>query len=242
MYFLELCLIVEFEGAEKWEKSWSSPLGYTGELKRARDTAPLHRRSSTLMALDVAKSHSEASLSRKAKCYGRWDRMDGQMDCPELADNAHQLLGAEEGKAALNSMESLAASGCDGLASSVTAPTFRSPGMKANCLERRPLTYGADHSGDSSRCLGHWAFLEQQQADYWACAIPDSLPPSPDRQSPHWNPNKEYEDLLDYTYPLKPKYKLGKDPEPLFHDSGVDLDSFSLSPEGTFRSTSIYGI
>ncbi|XP_056200040.1 centrosomal protein of 68 kDa isoform X5 [Falco biarmicus] len=43
------------------------------------------------------------------------------------------------------------------------------------------------------------------QADYWACAIPDSLPPSPDRRSPHWNPNKEYEDLLDYAYPLKPR-------------------------------------
>uniref|UniRef100_A0A8C9FAF9 Centrosomal protein 68 n=1 Tax=Pavo cristatus TaxID=9049 RepID=A0A8C9FAF9_PAVCR len=286
-----------------------------------------------LMALDVAKSLSEALLSQKAKCYG-----------------------------------------------SVTAPASRLPGMEANCLERRPLTYGADHSGDSSRCLGQWSFLEQQQnsteesgtasvhhnvsrhwsqapwspsssppeslpqqtlpstkspvqsrsgssfstlsleensvseqqegrrsqsspasldtpsaatwelcrqpgvtrgrttggrttggrtlrarkalspllrdcatmervrkmssyqADYWACAIPDSLPPSPDRQSPHWNPNKEYEDLLDYTYPLKPKYKLGKAPEPLFHDSGVDLDSFSLSPEGTFRSTSIYGL
>lgn len=329
-----------------------------------------------LMALDVAKSLSEASLSQKAKCYGRWDCVDGQMDCPELASNVHQLLGAEEAKATLNSTESLAASGCDGLATGVTAPTPRLPGMKANCLERRPLIYG----GDSSRCLGHWAFLGQQQnsteesgaasvrhvasrhwsqapwspsssppeslpqqtlpspksplqsrsrssfstlsleensvseqqegrrsqsspasldtpsaatwelchqpgvtggrtgggrtgggrtlrarkalspllrdcaavervrkmssyqADYWACAIPDSLPPSPDRQSPHWNPNKEYEDLLDYTYPLKPKYKLGKDPEPLFHDSGVDLDSFSLSPEGTFRSTSIYGV
>ncbi|NXJ12734.1 CEP68 protein, partial [Odontophorus gujanensis] len=83
--------------------------------------------------------------------------------------------------------------------------------------------------------------MSPYQADYWACAVPDSLPPSPDRQSPHWDPNKEYEDLLDYTYPLKPKHKLGKAPEPFFHDSGVDLDSFSLSPEGTFRSTSIYG-
>uniref|UniRef100_A0A669PA92 Centrosomal protein 68 n=1 Tax=Phasianus colchicus TaxID=9054 RepID=A0A669PA92_PHACC len=334
------------------------------------------------MALDVAKSLSEASLSQKAKCYGRWDCTDRQTDCPELASNVHQLLGAEEAKTTLNGTESLAVSGRGGLA---TAPTSRLPGMEANRLERRPLTYGADHSGDLSRRLGHWSFLEQQQnsteengtasvhriasrhwsqapwspssspseslpqltlpstksprqsrsrssfstlsleensiseqqegrrsqsspasldtptaatwelchqpgvtggrttggrttggrttggrtlqarkalspllrdcaamervrkmssyqADYWACAIPDSLPPSPDRQSPHWNPNKEYEDLLDYTYPLKPKYKLGKVPEPLFHDSGVDLDSFSLSPEGTFRSTSIYGL
>ncbi|NXH76963.1 CEP68 protein, partial [Hydrobates tethys] len=83
--------------------------------------------------------------------------------------------------------------------------------------------------------------MSSYQADYWACAIPDSLPPSPDRRSPHWNPNKEYEDLLDYAYPLKPRYKLGKMPEPFFHDSGIGLDSFSVSPEGTSRSTSIYG-
>ncbi|KAM6272599.1 centrosomal protein of 68 kDa isoform 3-T4 [Spheniscus humboldti] len=83
--------------------------------------------------------------------------------------------------------------------------------------------------------------MSSYQADYWACAIPDSLPPSPDRRSPHWNPNKEYEDLLDYAYPLKPRYKLGKMPEPFLHDSGIGLDSFSVSPEGTLRSTSIYG-
>ncbi|XP_050808024.1 centrosomal protein of 68 kDa isoform X2 [Gopherus flavomarginatus] len=84
------------------------------------------------------------------------------------------------------------------------------------------------------------------QADYWACAIPDSLPPSPDRQSPHWNPHKEYEDLLDYTYPLKPKYKLAKNiksvmPDPFFHDSGIDLDSFSVSPESTLKGISAPG-
>ncbi|NWQ91874.1 CEP68 protein, partial [Burhinus bistriatus] len=82
--------------------------------------------------------------------------------------------------------------------------------------------------------------MSSYQADYWACAIPDSLPPSPDRRSPHWNPNKEYEDLLDYAYPLKPRYKLGKMPEPFLHDSGIGLDSFSVSPEGTSMSTSIY--
>ncbi|XP_074063416.1 centrosomal protein of 68 kDa isoform X2 [Macrotis lagotis] len=80
------------------------------------------------------------------------------------------------------------------------------------------------------------------QADYWACVLPDSLPPSPDRRSPLWNPNKEYEDLLDYTYPLKPKTQLPKHidshvlTDTLVHDSGVDLDSFSLSPENTLKS------
>ncbi|KAF4799673.1 hypothetical protein TURU_052434 [Turdus rufiventris] len=60
--------------------------------------------------------------------------------------------------------------------------------------------------------------ISSYQADYWACAIPDSLPPSPDRSSPHWNPNKEYEDLLDYAYPLKPRLP-GHDHHSLPHHS-----------------------
>lgn len=83
--------------------------------------------------------------------------------------------------------------------------------------------------------------MSSYQANYWACAIPETLPPSPDRHSPHWNPNKEYEDLLDYAYPLRPRYKLGKLPDPFLHDSGIGLDSFSASLEGTSRSASIYG-
>uniref|UniRef100_A0A8D0FV94 Centrosomal protein 68 n=1 Tax=Strix occidentalis caurina TaxID=311401 RepID=A0A8D0FV94_STROC len=104
---------------------------------------------------------------------------------------------------------------------------------------RPPKPFGPllDNRPTAERIRG----MSSYQADYWACAIPDSLPPSPDRHSPHWNPNKEYEDLLDYAYPLKPRYKLGKMPEPFLHDSGIGLDSFSVSPEGTSRSTSIYG-
>ncbi|NXX89685.1 CEP68 protein, partial [Centropus bengalensis] len=93
---------------------------------------------------------------------------------------------------------------------------------------------------DGHTTTEHLREMSSHQANYWVCAIPDSLPPSPDRRSPHWNPNKEYEDLLDYAYPLKPRYKLGKMPEPFLHDSGIGLDSFSVSPEGTSRSTSIY--
>ncbi|XP_042332697.1 centrosomal protein of 68 kDa isoform X2 [Sceloporus undulatus] len=85
--------------------------------------------------------------------------------------------------------------------------------------------------------MGQVRKMSSFQADYWACAIPDSLPPSPDRQSPHWNPNKEYEDLLDYTYPLRPKYKLVKNSKDSpIHDSGIELDSFSISPESTLKS------
>ncbi|NXI12945.1 CEP68 protein, partial [Irena cyanogastra] len=93
---------------------------------------------------------------------------------------------------------------------------------------------------DYHSTVGRIRKISSYQADYWACAIPDSLPPSPDRSSPRWNPNKEYEDLLDYAYPLKPRYRLGRMPEPFLHDSGVGLDSFS-TPEGMSRSTSIYG-
>lgn len=101
-------------------------------------------------------------------------------------------------------------------------------------------------SVDNGSLVGHGRKMSSFQADYWACAIPDSLPPSPDRQSPHWNPNKEYEDLLDYTYPLRPKYKLAKTPKCVVHnssvhDSGVDLDSLSISPESTLKSMSVQG-
>ncbi|KAM4787125.1 centrosomal protein of 68 kDa isoform 2-T4 [Cyanocitta cristata] len=111
-------------------------------------------------------------------------------------------------------------------------------GAEGRALQRRePLGPLLDYRS----AVGRIREISSYQADYWACAIPDSLPPSPDRSSPHWNPNKEYEDLLDYAYPLRPRYKLGRMPEPFFHDSGIGLDSFSASPEGTSRSTSIYG-
>uniref|UniRef100_A0A8C3P506 Centrosomal protein 68 n=1 Tax=Cyanoderma ruficeps TaxID=181631 RepID=A0A8C3P506_9PASS len=111
-------------------------------------------------------------------------------------------------------------------------------GAEGRALQRRqPPGPLLDYRGT----VGRVREISSYQADYWACAIPDSLPPSPDRSSPHWNPNKEYEDLLDYAYPLKPRYKLRGMPEPFLRDSGIDLDSFSASPEGVSRSTSIYG-
>ncbi|XP_069351218.1 centrosomal protein of 68 kDa isoform X1 [Eulemur rufifrons] len=99
----------------------------------------------------------------------------------------------------------------------------------------QPMSSGGDATGLGRR---HLSF----QAEYWACVLPDSLPPSPDRQSPLWNPNKEYEDLLDYTYPLRPGPQLPKHldscvrTDPVLQDSGVDLDSFSVSPASTLKS------
>lgn len=114
------------------------------------------------------------------------------------------------------------------------APCLLRPGPR---LQWSPLprNSGADSSGLSRR---HLSF----QAEYWACVLPDSLPPSPDRHSPLWNPNKEYEDLLDYTYPLRPGPQLPQHrnshvpADPVLQDSGVDLDSFSVSPASTLKS------
>uniref|UniRef100_A0A8D1KLJ2 Centrosomal protein of 68 kDa n=1 Tax=Sus scrofa TaxID=9823 RepID=A0A8D1KLJ2_PIG len=99
----------------------------------------------------------------------------------------------------------------------------------------QPVSSGSDAPGLARRRLSF-------QAEYWACVLPDSLPPSPDRRSPLWNPNKEYEDLLDYTYPLRPGPRLPKHldsralADPVLQDSGVDLDSFSVSPASTLKS------
>lgn len=99
----------------------------------------------------------------------------------------------------------------------------------------QPVVSGGDATGLGKR---HLSF----QAEYWACVLPNSLPPSPNRHSPLWNPNKEYEELLDYTYPLRPGPQLPKQLEshvladPVMQDSGVDLDSFSVSPASTLKS------
>ncbi|XP_013370128.1 PREDICTED: centrosomal protein of 68 kDa [Chinchilla lanigera] len=99
----------------------------------------------------------------------------------------------------------------------------------------QPTASGGDTAGLGRRRLSF-------QTEYWACVLPDSLPPSPDRHSPLWNPNKEYEDLLDYTYPLRPGPRPPKQldsrtvAEPVLQDSGVDLDSFSVSPTSTLKS------
>ncbi|XP_066552592.1 centrosomal protein of 68 kDa [Amia ocellicauda] len=89
--------------------------------------------------------------------------------------------------------------------------------------------------------------LSPYQADYWACAIPSSLPLSPNRSSPRWDPNAEYEALLDYTYPLKPNHSSTQDAsadhhlllsDPLMKDSGIELDRFCNSTDWTVRSVS----
>ncbi|XP_069439116.1 centrosomal protein of 68 kDa isoform X3 [Ovis canadensis] len=111
-----------------------------------------------------------------------------------------------------------------------SAPSVVGPGPQLQWLPQ-PVSSAGDAPGLGRRRLSF-------QAEYWACVLPDSLPPSPDRRSPLWNPNKEYEDLLDYTYPLRPGPRLPKQlvAEPVLQDSGIDLDSFSVSPASTLKS------
>ncbi|KAM9727695.1 centrosomal protein of 68 kDa isoform 2-T10 [Menidia menidia] len=83
--------------------------------------------------------------------------------------------------------------------------------------------------------------MSSYQSNYWTCTLPKSLPPSPDRHSLDWNPNKEYQALLDYTYPLRPEYVesewdsselLGDSPlrtDPILQDSGIELDKLCSS-------------
>ncbi|XP_028844313.1 centrosomal protein of 68 kDa [Denticeps clupeoides] len=99
----------------------------------------------------------------------------------------------------------------------------KDPGLRTNKSKASPL------------------LLEQMspnQANYWACAIPGSLPPSPDRRSSNWDPDKEYQALLDYTYPLRPghldKWDLSDtgsllQKDPVLQDSGIELDKFCSS-------------
>ncbi|KAM7408025.1 hypothetical protein PAMA_001940 [Pampus argenteus] len=83
--------------------------------------------------------------------------------------------------------------------------------------------------------------MSSYQANYWACAIPKALPPSPDRHSVGWDPNRDYQALLDYTYPLRPGQLVSKwdhselqgdsllQTDPNLQDSGIELDHLCSS-------------
>ncbi len=93
------------------------------------------------------------------------------------------------------------------------------------------------NTGSYSKNLQHgFKHMSPYQANYWAAAIPNSMPPSPNRKSPSWDPEKEYQELLDYTYPLRPnmagtwgssEVDLLLRTDPLLQDSGIELDRSS---------------
>eukprot|EP00066_Takifugu_rubripes_P011869 XP_011601135.1 PREDICTED: centrosomal protein of 68 kDa [Takifugu rubripes] len=80
---------------------------------------------------------------------------------------------------------------------------------------------------------GH--LLSVHQLNYWACAIPKTSPPSPDRRSRAWDPNQEYQTLLDYTYPLRPERELVEwnssrlQTKSSLWDSGIEVDRLCSS-------------
>ncbi|XP_039996122.1 centrosomal protein of 68 kDa isoform X2 [Xiphias gladius] len=147
------------------------------------------------------------------------------------------------------------------LTSTVLNPTYtpRSEYSRPGKTERRGrggtklCSSGGHTSGDP---------MSPYQANYWACAIPKALPPSPDRHSASWDPNREYQDLLDYTYPLRPRQVINEwDSSALkggsllqtdLQDSGIELDrlcsstslsglDFSLNGTGQSRETGPLG-
>ncbi|XP_041865641.1 centrosomal protein of 68 kDa isoform X2 [Melanotaenia boesemani] len=122
------------------------------------------------------------------------------------------------------------------LTSTVLYPTYtpRSGSSRLGCTRLRLSAVGDTKL--NSPGLGLKGGSGSHQANFWACAIPKALPPSPDRRSASWNPNQEYQALLDYTYPLRPGHvdrewdssKLQGDAllqtDSNLQDSGIGLD------------------
>ncbi|KAI5107930.1 centrosomal protein of 68 kDa isoform X1 [Silurus meridionalis] len=128
------------------------------------------------------------------------------------------------------------------------ARTFQRSNTRASKQEKNYLL-NTDFSLRNKSYLSAPKQMSQYQSTYWDCAIPSTLPPSPDRKSPSWDPDKEYQTLLDYTYPLRPnmtynwssnEHKLQTD-QPL-QDSGIEVDSFLSSSSLSFLDKPVSGM
>ncbi|XP_066534509.1 centrosomal protein of 68 kDa [Hoplias malabaricus] len=129
-----------------------------------------------------------------------------------------------------------------------TQQTFSHSFTSQTRPSRKTSTRLTEHEKDYSSRLKP---MSSFQANYWACAIPNSLPPSPDRGSPSWDPDQEYQALLDYTYPLRPN--MGNtwgssesrsllQTDPLWQDSGIELDRFCSSSSLSYLDQPLIGI
>lgn len=134
------------------------------------------------------------------------------------------------------------------LSSTVLYPTYRPRWGLSTASGQAPSKLGTQRepSLGSSGGLSKGYSKSPHQHNYWTCAIPKGLPPSPDRRSADWDPNADYKDLLDYTYPLRAgraaltqSYRSSRlkhlPTGPDLQDSGIGLDhtcssSTSLSP------------
>ncbi|CAJ1057689.1 centrosomal protein of 68 kDa isoform X2 [Xyrichtys novacula] len=134
------------------------------------------------------------------------------------------------------------------LTSTVMHPTYN-PLLGKHRGDQTQLRLGQRQGGVKGQTICYSAggrirkqSMSSHQANYWACAIPKPLPPSPDRHSASWDPNREYQALLDYTYPLRPG-QVGSEwhtselqeesllqTDPNLQDSGIDLDHLCSSP------------
>lgn len=135
------------------------------------------------------------------------------------------------------------------LSSTVLYPTYtpRSGYSRRSQTEVRLRGREGGEGGETklNKCssIGHSRghTVSSYQTNYWACAIPEALPPSPDRHSVGWDPNREYQALLDYTYPLRPGQLVSEcncselrgdsllQTDPNLQDSGIELDHLCSS-------------
>uniref|UniRef100_A0A671VWG0 Centrosomal protein 68 n=1 Tax=Sparus aurata TaxID=8175 RepID=A0A671VWG0_SPAAU len=100
---------------------------------------------------------------------------------------------------------------------------------------------GGDTKLFSSRGQSKGHPMTPHQANYWACAIHKTLSQTPDLHSAGWDPNRDYQALLDYTYPLRAGEVVTKwnsselqaesllQTDPNMQDSGIDLTNFCSS-------------
>ncbi|XP_070772392.1 centrosomal protein of 68 kDa [Enoplosus armatus] len=157
------------------------------------------------------------------------------------------------------------------LTSTVLYPTYNlrsgysRPGQTNLRLRQREEIGGGETKVCSSEGHSKGHPLSLHQANYWSCAIPKALPPSPDRHFAGWDPNREYQALLDYTYPLRPGQVVSEwdssepqgdsllQTDPTLQDSGIELDhlcsstsllglGFTASSTGQTRERSTLGV
>ncbi|XP_077470314.1 centrosomal protein of 68 kDa isoform X2 [Stigmatopora argus] len=84
--------------------------------------------------------------------------------------------------------------------------------------------------------------MSYYEANYWECVIPKTLRKSTNGQNAALDPNREYQDLLDYTYPLRAEHidnewdSIGDSCQQQglnTQDSGIELDSLcTIIPNG----------
>lgn len=126
------------------------------------------------------------------------------------------------------------------LTSTVRYPTHSAHSWSCRPGERQHRPGGRE--GSHSPMTPH-------QANYWACAIPKTSPPTAHRHSSDWDPNREYQALLDYTYPLKPgqgvwdSFDVRDDSllQTELQDSGVDLEHLCSSTSLSVLDFSVSG-